>query len=833
MRKCSPVLTAILLGVDAQASAVDYFDPSLLATEIGEESGIDLSIFSKPGGGVEGKYEVSIYINDAYYTRDVLFFKNGTSGALEPNFPDGFFDAILNAEYRLAVNSISVSTEEFIKAIPYSSVKYNQAKSRVDISLPQAYLSNKSHMKSEPDSWSYGIPAFLIDYRISGSNTNANYGETKNLYAYTALGLNINKWRLRSSANYTSYHTESLTKAKHKNEDYNFYSTYLERDIGKLRATLRVGELSTNALIHNSFNFIGGKIYSNDDMLNDRVRNYTPTIRGIAQSQAVVTVTQNDKVITQVNVSPGPFEINNFSLFGSSGDLYVRIKESNGEEHGFIQPFSTLPEMKSEGVTGFEVSIGQYDNSGRASHYNSTPFFYGGWSQGFNHGITIYGETLQSENYHLLGLGSTYSLGEFGAFSGDVSYSRANKNNETYIGQSYGFKYSKNQIDTGTTLTLATYRYSTKDFFSFTDFVEKRSDALYNWRDRLKNQVTLSLNQSFDNFGTLSLSASKQDYWMTDRVNKSMSASYGFSWNGMYFSTSLSFDQMKGYSASRRQNKTLGVYANIPLSVFLSEYDETKSSLSYNSTISDNRVRNTTSLTGKIPDTKIQYRVSRGWGNGQQTSNYAASLSWDGDLVTGSAGYTRSGSSKTFDYNVSGSSIFYPWGIAMAADSVIDGAAIVETKGITGVKVRQGKETSLFGTAVVTSLQPYTENRIDLDATGLPDNIVLGQESKSIVPEKGAILKLKYNVFKGKQVVFKLKRINGKPLPFGTLVSLINKDIDNTGIVDDLGRVYLAGIPEKGVLRASYGKNKTCEVSFSLESNEKDKPIVEYDGVCK
>ncbi|MCV5296511.1 fimbria/pilus outer membrane usher protein, partial [Escherichia coli] len=81
---------------------------------------------------------------------------------------------------------------------------------------------------------------------------------------------------------------------------------------------------------------------------------------------------------------------------------------------------------------------------------------------GFSYGITTFGETVQSDKYQSIGLGSTVSLGTFGAASADVSFSRADKFRDIKTGQSYGLKYSKSQLETGTTLTLATYRYSTK-----------------------------------------------------------------------------------------------------------------------------------------------------------------------------------------------------------------------------------------------------------------------------------------------------------------------------------------------------------------------------------
>ncbi|WP_179109860.1 fimbria/pilus outer membrane usher protein, partial [Escherichia coli] len=110
------------------------------------------------------------------------------------------------------------------------------------------------------------------------------------------------------------------------------------------------------------------------DMLNSRLRNYSPSIRGFSGTQAVVVVTQNGRQVYQTNLPAGPFELNDFSISGYSVDLVVTVRESDGSEHSFIQPFSTLPEMKREGVSGFELSAGRYDNSGSEDYYDDPLF---------------------------------------------------------------------------------------------------------------------------------------------------------------------------------------------------------------------------------------------------------------------------------------------------------------------------------------------------------------------------------------------------------------------------------------------------------------------------
>ncbi|EKS3042745.1 fimbrial biogenesis outer membrane usher protein, partial [Salmonella enterica subsp. enterica serovar Schwarzengrund] len=795
----------------ANSFAEDYFDPSLLASDVsGQEVAIDLSIFSRPGGGLEGERDVSIYINGQFYTRKQLFFKNGEKGALAPTFPSGFFDPLIkkNTIPGFYIGA-QYTADNIIKIIPYSSVEFEQVTSRVDISIPQAYLSSYNQLKSNPESWEYGVPAFLMDYRFSGNYNKYEKTTTKSQYALFNLGVNALAWKLRTNASWSAFETSSLY-TQSSTSSANFYNTYIEKDFGKFRSTFKLGELNTGGMIMEPFSYKGASLFSNDEMLKSILRNYTPKVIGFANSQAVVTIRQNDRIVYQTNVPAGPFELNDFYISGLSGDLVVTVKESDGSEHSFIQPYSSLPEMKREGVADYSISIGKLDSG---NNYHNPTFLYSSLSKGIMNGVTTYGDLLLAERYKSLGLGSTLSLGILGALSADVSLSQANKNNENYSGQSYGLKYSKSQVSTGTTVTLATYRYSTEDYYSFREFASKSSSLDHLWDNKIKNKMSLSLSQSLGEWGYLNFSGSQQEYWSTKTVSRNASITHSFSWKDIYFSTAYSMDQSFNSTWKSSVNHRIGFYVSVPLNKFITSQYNRNMSLTYRANNSNDKVSHMTNLSGEIPETKATYSIGRGWGNNKSDDNRSVSLNWQGDLINTSVSYVKSNKNRTMSYDVNGGAVIYPFGAAFDSGSVMNGVAVVETPGTKGVRVQQGDgQTSFLGTAVVTSLDYYNENQINLVPDGLPDGITLTETSKRTVPAKGAVTLLRFNTLKGSQVVFSLQDDKGKKLPFGAIVSLDNNDIENTGIVGDEGRVYLAGIPEKGKLIASWGKNNSCQV---------------------
>lgn len=73
-------------------------------------------------------------------------------------------------------------------------------------------------------------------------------------------------------------------------------------------------------------------------MLPYSQRGYAPVIRGIANSNAEVSVRQNGYLIYQQNVAPGAFEINDLYSTTNSGDLEVTVKRPMAQS-------ATLPSL--------------------------------------------------------------------------------------------------------------------------------------------------------------------------------------------------------------------------------------------------------------------------------------------------------------------------------------------------------------------------------------------------------------------------------------------------------------------------------------------------------
>ncbi|MFS8252222.1 fimbria/pilus outer membrane usher protein, partial [Staphylococcus hominis] len=101
--------------------------------------------------------------------------------------------------------------------------------------------------------------------------------------------------------------------------------TYLSRNINAIKSQLILGDSTSPSNIFDSVPFRGVQLATDDDMNPESLRGYAPVVRGIARSNAQITIRQNGYTIYQTDVAAGPFEINDLYPTGGSGDLHVTI----------------------------------------------------------------------------------------------------------------------------------------------------------------------------------------------------------------------------------------------------------------------------------------------------------------------------------------------------------------------------------------------------------------------------------------------------------------------------------------------------------------------------
>ena len=517
-----------------QVMADDYFNPALLDIDNPQQGKTDLSVYEKGPGQAPGKYQVTVFINNNKIdTRDVTFTlqkdDHGNS-TLQPCF---------NVD---DLKSLGIKTQKYpqlkakgqcadLHAIPAASATFRVRNQQLLLSIPQSALGQVPRGYIDPKEFDEGINAGLLNYSANASQSHARQpGEQDNSSQYVNLrpGLNIGAWRIR---NYSTWNRS--TTGNEEDQKFTSVYTYAQRDIVAMKSDLTVGQSSSPSDVFDSVPYTGVELKSDNDMLPDSEKGYAPIIRGTAHSNAQVVVRQNGYIIYQNTVAPGAFEINDLYPTGSSGDLQVTVKETDGSESHFVVPFASVPVLQREKNLRYSVTAGRYrsyDND-----VEKTPFAQGSAIYGLPYGFTAYGGVQQSSHYQSQAAGVGKNMGDLGAFSIDVTRAKALlKKQQASKGQSWRVRYSKDIARSGTNFSLAGYRYNSKGFYTLEDTMESytRSDD-WSAPQQRRARTEATIDQTLpEGWGSVTLSMVKETYWSQSQNMTSMSVSYNNSWHG-------------------------------------------------------------------------------------------------------------------------------------------------------------------------------------------------------------------------------------------------------------------------------------------------------------
>lgn len=391
------LVVACAFAAQAPLSSADlYFNPRFLADD--PQAVADLSRFENGQELPPGTYRVDIYLNNGYMaTRDVTFNTGDSEQGIVP--------CLTRAQLAsMGLNTASVAGMNLLAddaCVPLTTMVQDATahldvgQQRLNLTIPQAFMSNRARGYIPPELWDPGINAGLLNYNFSGNSVQNRIGGNSH-YAYLNLqsGLNIGAWRLRDNTTWSYNSSDSSSGSKNKWQHIN---TWLERDIIPLRSRLTLGDGYTQGDIFDGINFRGAQLASDDNMLPDSQRGFAPVIHGIARGTAQVTIKQNGYDIYNSTVPPGPFTINDIYAAGNSGDLQVTIKEADGSTQIFTVPYSSVPLLQREGHTRYSITAGEY-RSGNAQQEKNR-FFQSTLLHGLPAGWTIYGGTQLADRY--------------------------------------------------------------------------------------------------------------------------------------------------------------------------------------------------------------------------------------------------------------------------------------------------------------------------------------------------------------------------------------------------------------------------------------------------
>ncbi|MDC9597263.1 fimbria/pilus outer membrane usher protein [Xenorhabdus anantnagensis] len=792
--------------------AREYFDTNALEIHDPSAPPPDLSYFAEKGGSAPGTYRVAIHVNDQDKGTQDIQFVVGAEKKLQPVLSvQQLVDWGVNISVFAGLNS-EYQLTDLSDFIPYASASLQLSHQTLLITIPQAEMTTAARGAIDSSLWQQGESALWASYDLSGVDTWGKGSGTNNLYMNLRSGLNWGSWRLRNySTYYRNFGRNSSDKAHWEN-----LSTSLQRDIHSLKSQLVIGETSTRGELFSGFAFRGVTLTSDDNMLPDSQRGFAPVVRGIAESNAQITIRQNGYIIYQTNVPPGAFVIDDLYPISSGGNLDVVIREADGRERHFVQPFSSIPIMLREGQFKYSFTVGEYRNS---HVYADQPIFMQSEVYyGLPYATTMYGGVLLSPNYQAYAVGVGYSFGHWGSLAFDITQSQADIINKgQQQGWVYRAQYVKDFEQAGTNLSLTSYYYPSPYFY---DFQNVNNRATYHERSYLnKHKFQFTLSQSLSDYGSLYFSGYLQNDWGSRGTTRSLNVGYSVNYSNIHYSLNYTQNMSSGNSMADNQ---LAFNVQIPL-----ERWQTNSWATYS--INHNRrgdINQSVGLSGMALD-KLNYSLQQSHSNNGQRTSGNINLNYKSCYGVLSGGYHYSDDSQQVNYALRGGIVAHRHGLTLS-QPLGETIVLVKASGAAGVKVTgySGVETDGQGHAVLPYASPYHHNRVALSPDSFGEGVEIESNIQTVVPTQGAMVVADFQTRIGRRVLFNLT-YQGKPIPFGAIATLNEENTSrsftaNQSIVGNGGEVYFGGIPEQGQLSVQWGSRQfeQCKTHFTLPKNE-------------
>lgn len=801
-----------LAQAESQVAAVSFNSDFLR----GASKDMDVSRYAEGNPALAGDYYLDVYVNGSWKGRNELAFRSAPG---EINARTCFTLGMLSG-YGVDVSTIEGGDEALGDEcrslegwLPGAQARFDSSNLRLEISIPQANMRRSARGYVDPAFWDPGINAGFLSYNFNALRTETHYGGDDSTYdnAYLMLnsGINIGAWQLR--------HDSNVSRRDGQGTDWQNTATYLRRPIPSIRGMVTVGDAYTEGDLFNSMGFRGVRLASDDRMLPDSLRGYAPTIRGVAETNALVEVRQNGQVIYQVTVPPGPFVIDDLYPTGYGGDLEITVTEADGRIRRFSQPFASVPKMLRPGSSRYRATAGKV----RETSLDDDPWvMQATYQKGLTNHLTGYTGTTFSDDYqaYLTGVAIGTSIG---AFSADVTHARTGFDRyDDRSGQSYKLGYSKFMPDTGTNFSVAAYRYSSSGYLGLRDAIiahdyEDRQLGFDAVR-RQRSEFQLTVNQTLGaGLGALYFNGSLRDYWKSEGET----TQYQLGYNNNYGSFHYGFSALKTKDEFGRDDTQYHFNFSVPLDSVAGSASLIGSGTMRDSAYESSRlgVSGSTGVDGNLTYNVAVSHQDQSDATGELSGEYRA------PYASLRASYSHNDNGSQMGAGVSGSMVAHSGGVTLTPQRG-ETMVLVEAPAAAGARVTNmsGVRIDKHGYAVVPYVSPYHLNSVTLDPNDMSTEVELKTSSQQVAPYAGAVAKLTFDTISGQALLIKAQRADGEPVPFGAEV--YDAAGQPVGLVGQSGLVYLRTENESGRLNVKWGEeeNQSCNIGYRVPKSGQD-----------
>ncbi|MFC4703886.1 fimbria/pilus outer membrane usher protein [Paraburkholderia caffeinitolerans] len=860
-------------GMAAPSASAYNFDNRLL---LGSALGVaDIERYNKASVVDPGRYQVDIYLNSNFISRMAVEFRAAQDGESYPCLSDAFLResgvlvsgipsggdpanaAPAEAPLPDSPSGLAAGAHEaggtdtpgqclpLAKRIEGASTTFDLSRLRLEISVPQAMMKSAPRGSIDVASLDAGQTVAYVNYDTNYYTSSALGYKANSFYAGLNAGVNIGLWRLHQQSAFSYSDGGNFHYSR-----WNNIRAYADRPLPQIGSNLVVGQNFTGGNLLSSVGYTGFHIETDERALPDSMQGYAPVVTGIANTNARVVISQNGNTIYQTTVAPGPFRITDLNPTSFEGDLTVQVFEANGQVSSFVVPFSAVPNSRRAGSSHYSVTVGQVRQieGAKATFADLT------YERGLTNNFTLNSATRLSNDYQALLAGAVFAT-PAGAFGVNASWSNAldatGHHTNGWLGS---VTYSHTIAATQTTFALAGYRYSTSGYRDFVDALGARAawQTGQNWSSstyQQRNQFTVNANQSFNSYGSLSLSLGVSNYYGA----KARDTQFQISYNNHFRSLSYNLTFVRQHTGPLYTSNGPGFYAgggqtNLQTGVqypssntFMATVSiplgsgPRSASLSGGVTLDSNSSSTyQTSVSGIADEAQtISYGLTGTAQTGDGQRSISGNIQKNLSMITMGASYSHGNGFWQGGATARGAAVAHSGGVTLGP-YLADTFGVVEAKGAEGATVRngQGAQVDRWGYAIVPSLTPYRYNDVALDSKGIGAGAELTGNQLRVAPYPGSAVLLRFATLTGHAVLIRSTLPDGKPLPLGA--DVLNSEGAAIGMVGQGGQVYARVPADRGVVTVKWGERHEdqCALAYDVSGRDPKAALVNLTARC-
>jgi outer membrane usher protein len=602
--------------------------------------------------------------------------------------------------------------------------------------------------------------------------------------------------------------------------DTNFYSairpirldTKFVREFPNRMAVLTIGDSISAANLWSRQVTYGGIRWASDFSTQPTfVPIVLPNLSGTAAQPSTVDIFVNGVRTSHQQVDQGPFAIQNVPIITGQGQVQMVVTDILGRQQIVTESYISARQLLRKGVNEYTYEAGSLRrNFGITNGQYGSAFLEGTQRHGFTDALTMEGRVEVTGKQQTAGVGIEYGVSPFGIVGGGVAGSHSD------LGAG-GLGYIVLQRVARHLGYSGTLQIASSNFQQLGMITGERAPRV---------QAQFQISEGVGNRGVFSVGYLRQE----NRAFLNGVQPLRPNFSGISTSFSVRVGSRMYLTAAANLSHSFKDASSATISLIVPLGARTIATAVGDFQESGNHSGNM--------DYIHQVPVGTGYGYRLRT-DYTDHSRLD-------AGFTYQTGNGTLDFESSEDrhkvdsrltetgSLLMMGGHIMPSRWLDNSFAVVEVPDTPGVRVFANNQyitkTSWRGLAVLPVLAPYNKNVVRLDDQGVPINLGLDLEQKTIVPmsRSGVFLRFKATQIGG--ALFELVTEKGDPIPLGAEVTVSGSDaVYNVAL---RGQVFIPEIKFPARLKVRWDDHQECEVA--VENSNSKEPLPKIGPIpCK